>query len=67
LGVLTSGSWTEADLDRFDAFWRDAMRSDFFAEAFESIRFRIENAVSSARARLAESRGPGEYEQGELW
>ena len=67
LRVLTHDSWTEADLDRFDASWRDAMQSDFFAEALESIRFRIENAVRSARARLAESRGGGVYEQGELW
>jgi hypothetical protein len=67
LHVLTRDSWTNADLDRFDTSWRDAMQSDFFAEAFESIRFRIENAVRSARARLAESRGAVNYEQGELW
>src|SRR6266446_5474875 len=42
--VLTSDSWTEDQLDQFDPSWRDAMRSDFFAEAFETIRFRVENA-----------------------
>jgi hypothetical protein len=67
LHVLTRDSWTEANLDCFDAFWWNAIRSDLFAEAFESIRFRIENAVSLARTRLAESRGLANCKQGELW
>jgi hypothetical protein len=67
LEVLTRDSWTEYDLNQFSANWREAMRSDLFAEAFESIRFRIENAIGLARARLAEFRGAGEFQQGELW
>ena len=65
--VLTSDSWTEDQLDQFDTSWRDAMRSDFFAEAFETMRFRIENAVKTARVRLVESRGVGGCTQGTLW
>ena len=65
--VLTSDSWTEDQLDQFDASWRDAMRSDFFAEAFEPIRFRVENAVKTARARLVETRGVGGCMQGMFW
>ena len=65
--VLTSDSWTEDQLDQFDASWRDAMRSDFFAEAFEPIRFRVENAVGSTRARLIEPRGVGDCTQGTFW
>jgi hypothetical protein len=65
--VLTSDSWTEHQLDQFDTSWRDAMRSDFFAEVFESIRFRIRNAVDAARNRLVETRGVGDITQGTLW
>src|SRR5438046_3013728 len=50
--ILTRDSWTEEHLDLFGAAWREAMRSDFFAEAFEATRFRIENAVNTARTRL---------------
>ena len=65
--VLTSDSWTEDQLNQFQASWRDAMRSDFFAEAFESIRFRVEYAVGAARAHLVEIRGVGACTQGTFW
>jgi hypothetical protein len=65
--VLTRDSWTEEHLDQFDTTWRKAMRSDFFAEAFESIRFRIENAVDTARARVLERPGMSGATQGTLW
>ena len=65
--VLTSDSWTEDQLDHLDASWRDAFRSEFFAEAFETIRFRIENAAETARKRLVEARGVGSCTQGTLW
>jgi hypothetical protein len=65
--VLTSDSWTEDQLDQFDASWRDAMRSEFFAEAWESNRFRIENAVHTARARLIETSVVGGVTQGAVW
>lgn len=65
--VLARDTWTEKHLDQFDATWREAMRSDFFAEAFESIRFRIENAMASARARLLDKPGVGDVTQGTLW
>ena len=65
--VLTSDSWTEENLDQFDTKWREALRSDFFAEAFESVRFRIENAVQTGRARLAAEPGPHGVTQGTFW
>ena len=65
--VLTSDSLTEDQLDQFDGSWRDAMRSDFFAEAWESNRFRIENAVETARTRLVEARGVSNCTQGTFW
>ncbi|HZZ78908.1 MAG TPA: hypothetical protein VFE62_10345 [Gemmataceae bacterium] len=65
--ILTADSWTQDHLDQFDASWRDAMRSDLFAEAFESIRFRIENAVNAARILLADRRTPAFTVQPTLW
>jgi len=65
--VLTSDSWTEDQLNQFDASWRNAMRSDFFAEAFETIRFRVENVVETARARLVEVHHVAGFTQGTLW
>lgn len=65
--VLTNESWTEDQLDQFDATWRDAMRSGFFAEAWESCRFRIQNAVETARTRLVEARSVRGCTQGMLW
>jgi hypothetical protein len=65
--VLTSDRWSEDQLDQFDASWRDAMRSDLFAEAFESIRFRIRNAVDAARNHLIEEPGNSGVTQGTLW
>jgi hypothetical protein len=67
LQVLTRDSWAEEHLHQFDAMWRKAMRSDFFAEAFESIRFRVENAVDTARTRLLERPGISGVSQGTLW
>jgi hypothetical protein len=67
LHVLTRKSWTKDDLDRFDASWRDAMRSDLFAEAFESVRHRIQNAVHAGRESLAEQHGARDVTQGTLW
>ena len=64
---LTSDSWTEDHVDQFDASWRDAMRSEFFAEAWESSRFRIENAVETARTQLIEARGVSGCTQGTFW
>jgi hypothetical protein len=65
--ILTSDTWTDGQLDQFDVSWREAMRSDFFAEAFEPMRFRIENAVTTARARLLEQPSIGSFTQGTLW
>jgi hypothetical protein len=64
---LTRDSWTEDQLDQFDASWRDAIRSDFFAEAFETIRFRVENAIQTARTCLVDARGVGSCTQGTFW
>ena len=65
--VLTKEEWTFDDLDRFAAFWRDAMRSNFFADEFESIRFRVENAVNAGRSRLNETNRASTVTQGTLW
>lgn len=65
--VLTKEEWVLDDLDRLAACWRDAMRSDFFAETFESIRFRVENAVQEGHHRLTEPRGTRGVTQGSLW
>jgi hypothetical protein len=54
LRVLAKPSWTEDDLDLFDENWRDAMRSNLFGAEFESSRFRIQNAVETARIQLLE-------------
>jgi hypothetical protein len=67
LRVLTADSWKEDDLDQFDASWRIAMRSDYFAEAFESIRFRVMNATDAARERLIKESGNSGVTQGTLW
>jgi hypothetical protein len=67
ISVLTREEWTAENLDQFDGSWRHAMRSGFFAEAFETIRFRIENAVNACRARLLEKPGVGSVTQGTLW
>jgi hypothetical protein len=65
--ILTSEEWTAEQLEQFDGSWRHAMRSDFFAEAFESIRFRIETAVDVARARVLEKAEITGVTQGTLW
>jgi hypothetical protein len=65
--VLTKDSWSPKDLNDFDSSWRNAMKSDFFAEAFESIRFRIENAVNTTRARQVEKEVNNGITQGTLW
>ena len=65
--ILTRDTWSEKHLDQFDATWREAMRSDFFAEAFESIRFRIQNAIDTARGRLLARPGVDGVTQGTLW
>ena len=65
--VLTSDIWTEDSLDQLDAKWREALRSDFFADAFESVRFRIENAVQTGRASLTTEPGTNGVTQGTLW
>jgi hypothetical protein len=67
LRVLTGDSWKEDHLHQFDASWRRAMRSDYFAEAFDPIRFRVMNAVDAARNRLAERPGNSNFTQGTLW
>jgi hypothetical protein len=67
LRVLTADSWQNELLDQFDASWRKAMRSDYFAEAFESIRFRVITAVDAARVRLVENPANGGVTQGTLW
>lgn len=54
LQILTKNSWTPTDIAKFDEFWRHTMRSDFFADEFESSRFRIQGAVDAARTELAE-------------
>src|SRR5438132_1604846 len=38
LRVLMKDEWTEQDLDTFDTYWRDAIRSDLFADEFEAER-----------------------------
>lgn len=65
--VLTKQDWSLDDLDRLAASWRDAMRSDFFAEAFESIRFRVDNTVNAGRSRLNETNRASSVTQGMLW
>jgi hypothetical protein len=67
MSVLTRDSWGEEHLDQFDASWREAMRSDFFAAAFETKRFRIENAVNTARNDLSQKREVNSVTQGTLW
>jgi hypothetical protein len=46
--ILTKESWNEADVNQFDAAWRDALRCDYFGDAFESIRHRIQACVQAA-------------------
>jgi len=67
ISALTREHWSEEHLDQFDAFWREAMRSDYFAEAFEPVRFRVRNAVETARNRLAEKAEISGVTQGTLW
>jgi hypothetical protein len=52
LSVLIKGRWTEQDLDTFDAYWRDAIRSDVFGEELECERHRIQTSVAAARTKL---------------
>lgn len=58
LRVLIQDRWTEQDLDTFDAYWRDAIRSDLFGEEFEAERHRIQTSVETARTKLLESEMP---------
>jgi hypothetical protein len=51
LSVLVKNRWTEKDLDSFDTYWRDAIRSDI-GEEFECERHRIQAAVEAARTKL---------------
>jgi hypothetical protein len=51
LSVLVSNRWTEKDLDVFDTYWRDAIRSDI-GEELECERHRIQAAVEAARTKL---------------
>ena len=67
LRILTADSWKDEQLNQFDASWRTAMRSDYFAESFESIRFRVMNAVDAARKRLVEKPATSGVTQGTLW
>jgi hypothetical protein len=67
LRVLTAEFWQDQHLDQFDAAWRRAMRSDYFAEAFETSRFRVMNAVDAGRSRLVEKSGNSGVTQGTLW
>ena len=65
--VLTADRWKEEHLYQFDVSLRRAMQSDYFAEAFEPIRFRVINAVDVARNRLVEKPGNSGVTQGTLW
>jgi hypothetical protein len=56
--ILTKESWNEEDFVRFEAGWREAMRCDYFADAFESIRHRIQALVENGRAKLLEPKVP---------
>ena len=70
LRILTKDSWTEEDLDLFDASWRDACRSDLFGDEFESSRHCIKIATESARMRLLEEQTGAEeltMRQPTLW
>jgi hypothetical protein len=67
LRILTRDDWSEENLDQFDSFWRQAMQSDFFVEAFETIRFRIRNAVETGRNALYDKRTVSSVSQGTLW
>jgi hypothetical protein len=51
LRVLTRESWDETDLQRFDAYWRDAARSELFGGEFEDAR-RITHCVEAGRREL---------------
>lgn len=52
LSVLIKDRWTEKDLDTFDTYWRDAIRSDVFGEELECERHRIQASVEAARTKL---------------
>lgn len=68
--VLAKEKWTERDLDTFDRYWRDASRSDYFADEFECERHRILACVDDARAKLHEPEMPTEtakVKQPTLW
>jgi hypothetical protein len=58
LSVLVKDKWTEQDLDTFDTYWRDAMRSDLFGDEFEAERHRIQASVEAARTKLLEAEEP---------
>ena len=75
LRILVQDEWTEHDLDTFDTYWRDACRSDLFAEEFEAERHRIQACVEIARTKLLEretttartTTKPQKMTQGTLW
>ena len=52
--VLVKDQWTQQDFDTFDTYWRDAIRSEFFAEEFEAERHKIQASVQTARTKLKE-------------
>lgn len=70
LRVLVKEKWTEQDLDTFDKYWRDAMRSEIFADEFEAERHRIQACVNTARTSMieqAEQAIPSKTTQPTLW
>lgn len=58
LRVLVKDKWTGEDLDTFDTYWRDAIRSDLFGDEFEAERHRIQASVEAARMKLVEQEEP---------
>ena len=52
LRMLTKNSWDQYDIAVFDAFWKQAMCFDAFADEFEAERHRIQQSVQAARSVL---------------
>lgn len=57
LRVLVKDRWTGEDLDTFDRYWRDAIRSDL-GDEFEADRHKILASVETARGKLVEQDEP---------
>lgn len=52
LRVLTKTSWDKSDMRVLDACWKEAIRSDLFADEFEAERHFIQQNIDEARKEL---------------